>query len=106
MKPLKNQATSIAGLSALSAEAKLCFGAAGGSFVLGMFGYAINALTTMETTLSAFLVISAFYFMLGVIGVAKGSPEAAMQPVPVDNDDQQFSFEREDTQKKLIESAA
>jgi hypothetical protein len=74
MKPIKNQASSIAGLSALSVETKLCLGAAGGSAVIGAAGYAINALTTMETTLSAFLVISAFYLMLGVFNTFKSSP--------------------------------
>lgn len=82
MKPIKNQATSIAGLSALSTEAKLCFGAAGGSFVLGMVGYAVNTLTTTETTLSAFLVISAFYGFLGIVSVLKGNPEAALRALP------------------------
>jgi hypothetical protein len=72
MKPVKNQASSIAGLDELSTEAKLCFGAAGSCLILGLVGYAINALSTTETTMSAFLVISAFYFMLGVINLFKG----------------------------------
>lgn len=75
MKPLKNQASSTAGLSALSGEPKLCFGAAGGCLIIGSVGYGINALTTTETTLSAFLVISAFYLMLGVINLFKTSME-------------------------------
>jgi hypothetical protein len=75
MKPIKNQASSIAGLSSLTAESKLCFGAAGGCAIIGAAGYAINALTTSETTLSAFLVISAFYLITGVISVFKGAEQ-------------------------------
>jgi hypothetical protein len=81
MKPIKNQASSIAGLGELSTEAKLCFGAAGGCFVLGLIGYAINALSTTETTMSAFLVIGAFYFMLGVISLFKGRTAESSQSI-------------------------
>jgi hypothetical protein len=105
MKPVKNQATSIAGLSALSAEAKICFGAAGGCFVLGMLGYAINALTTTETTLSAFLVISAFYFLLGVISVLKVNPEAEMQAIQVSGETAN-NFSKSGCDDDLVESAA
>ncbi len=80
MKPIKNQASSIAGLAALSAESQMCFGAAAGCFVLGVIGYTINALTTLETTLSAFLVISAFYLMLGVISLFKSKPKYLVEP--------------------------
>lgn len=80
MKPIKNQASSIAGQSALSAEAKLCFGAAGGSAVLGVAGYALNTLTSMETTLSAFLVISVFYLLMGVISFFSHSTECVQSP--------------------------
>ena len=79
MKPIKNQASSIVGLSALSAESQMCFGAAAGCLVLGLVGYAVNALTTSETTLSAFLVISAFYLMLGIISLFKSKPKYALQ---------------------------
>lgn len=81
MKPNKNQASSIAGLSALSAETQMCFGAAAGCLVLGLIGYAVNSLTASETTLSAFLVISAFYLMLGVISLFKSKPKYAIQTV-------------------------
>ena len=89
MKLIENQATRTAGLSlkpgkrSLSTEAMLCFGAAGGCLVLGLIGYAINALTTMETTLSAFLVISAFYLMLGVISLFKHKPADAIEEANV-----------------------
>ena len=73
MKPLKNQSSSIAGLPALSGESKLCFGAAGGCLIIGSVGHGLNALTTIETTLDAFLVISAFYLMLGVINFFKST---------------------------------
>jgi hypothetical protein len=106
MKPIKNQATSIAGLSNLSAEAKLCFGAAGGCLILGMIGYAINALSTTETTLSAFLVISAFYFMLGAINVLKGKPAYAVQKGAENNGRQQAEFVTDDRDDELMESAA
>jgi hypothetical protein len=99
MKPIKNQASSIAGLSSLSAETKLCFGAAGGCAIIGSGGYAVNALTTTETTLSAFLVISVFYVMLGVISLFKSSPDYVTvqkrQPHPLAEDEEE-----------LIESAA
>jgi hypothetical protein len=49
--------------------------------LLGIIGYAINTLTTTETTLSAFLVISAFYLLLGVIGLFKAKPEYASEKV-------------------------
>jgi cobalamin synthase len=81
MKPNKNQASSIARLSALSAETQMCFGAAAGCLVLGLIGYAVNSLTASETTLSAFLVISAFYLMLGVISLFKSKPKYAIQTV-------------------------
>lgn len=103
MKPVKNQASNIAGLNALSAETKLCFGAAGGCFVIGIVAYAISALTATETTLSAFLVISAFYFMLGVISLFKSSPDYAMKP-PVAEPDRAICGDSAGDQ--LIEAAA
>ena len=102
MKPIKNQASSIAGLSTLSAEAKLCFGAAGGCFVIGTASYAIEALTTTETTLSAFLVISAFYLMLGVINVFKSPPEYA----PVADAKSKGAVRFADDRDEIVESAA
>jgi hypothetical protein len=101
MKPIKNQASSIAGLGELSTEAKLCFGAAGGCFVLGLVGYAINALSTTETTMSAFLVISAFYFMLGVISLVKGKASESSQGIS-----NQARPSEEQLDDKMIESAA
>lgn len=103
MKPIKNQASSIAGLSTLSVETKLCFGAAGGCAIIGSAGYAINALTTLETTLSAFLVISAFYLMLGVISFFKSSPEY-VPARPAANRSRTVRFA--DDEDDLIESAA
>jgi hypothetical protein len=103
MKPIKNQAGSIAGFSALSTESKLCFGAAGGCFVLGLFGYAVNALSTTETTLSAFLVISAFYFMLGVISLFRGEA-AAGQPQNIAISERALSDA--DELEEAVESAA
>lgn len=96
MNPIKKQATSIAGRSALSTETKLSFGAAGGCLVLGMIGYAINALTTTETTLSAFLVIGVFYLMLGVVSLLKGKPDYAQQEANVLPAKRTVDFERED----------
>ena len=104
MKPLKNQASSIAGLSALSGESKLCFGASGGCFIIGAIGYGITALTTTETTLSAFLVISAFYLMLGVINLSKSSPKSA--PGEPTADDRSGPSSANETKNDLIESAA
>ena len=105
MKPIKNQATSIAGFKNLSSEAKLCFGAAGGCLILGMIGYAINALTTMETTLSAFLVISAFYFLLGAINSIKSKPAYAAQQGAA-NGRERAEYATEDRDDELMESAA
>lgn len=103
MKPIKNQASTIAGLSTLSAETKLCFGAAGGCAIIGAAGFAINALTTSETTLSAFLVISAFYLMLGVISVFKMTPEyPQVQPTAKRGQSGRLA----DDEDELIESAA
>jgi hypothetical protein len=101
MKPIKNQASSIAGLRELSTEAKLCFGAAGGCFVLGLVGYTINALSTTETTMSAFLVISAFYFMLGVISLFKGRASESSQSMS-----SQARSSSEQLDDEMIESAA
>lgn len=103
MKPIKNQASSIAGLRALSAETKLCFGAAGGCFAIGIVAYVINALTTAGTTLSAFLVISAFYFMLGVMSVFNSSPDYAMK-TPAAGPDELIPSDSDEDQ--LIETAA
>jgi hypothetical protein len=94
MKPIENPASSNAGLAALSAETKLCFGAAGGCLVIGALGSAINVLTAKETTLSAFLVISAFYLLLGVISLIKTSSDLAHDKRAIEEDDE------------LIESAA
>lgn len=104
MKPIKNQASSIVGFSALSTEAKLCFGAAGGCFVLGLVGYAVNALSTTETTMSAFLVISAFYFMLGVISLFKGGA-AVEQPQNIAISERALSNANE-LEDEVVESAA
>lgn len=104
MKPIKNQASSIAGFSALSSESKLCFGAAGGCFVLGLVGYAINALSTTETTMSAFLVISAFYFLLGVISLFKGGV-AVEKAESITISDRALS-NTDEREKEIIESAA
>jgi hypothetical protein len=101
MKPIKNQASSIAGLGELSTEAKLCFGAAGGCFVLGLVGYVINALSNTETTMSAFLVISAFYFILGVISLFKGRAAGSSQSI---SDRGMSSADQLDDE--MIESAA
>ncbi len=96
MKPVKKQSISIAGPPGLSAEAKLCFGAAGGCFVLGMIGYAINALATTETTLSAFLVISVFYLMLGVVSLLRAKPEYAVEDAKVLPVNRTTNFETDD----------
>jgi hypothetical protein len=106
MKPKKNQATSIAGLSNLSTEAKLCFGAASGCLILGMIGYAINALTTMETTLSAFLVISAFYFLLGMINLRKGQPAYAVRNSENSGRKSSADFVEDHGDDEFVESAA
>ncbi len=106
MKPIKNKATSIAGLSNLSTEAKLCFGAAGGCLILGMIGYAINALTTTETTLSAFLVISAFYFMLGAINLRKSQPAYAGRDSENSGINRTANFAQENRDDEIVESAA
>jgi len=95
MKPIKKQATNIVGLSALSTEAKLSFGAAGGCFVLGIIGYGIDALTRTETTLSAFLVISAFYLLLGVIGLLKDKSATANEEANI-LPTKRANFERDD----------
>jgi hypothetical protein len=104
MKPIKNQASSIAGFNALSTESKLCFGAAGGCFVLGIAGYAVNALSTTETTLSAFLVISALYFMLGVISLFKGGA-AVQQPQNIAISERALST-TDELEEEVVESAA
>lgn len=104
MKPIKNQASSIAGFNALSTESKLCFGAAGGCLVLGLVGYGINALSTTETTLSAFLVIGAFYFMLGVISLFKGGA-AVEQPQNITISERALS-NSDELDDELVESAA
>jgi hypothetical protein len=101
MKPIKNQASSIAGLGELSTEAKLCFGAAGGCFVLGLVGYVINALSNTETTMSAFLVISVFYFMLGVISLIKGRASESSQSMS-----SQARSNADQLDDEMIESAA
>lgn len=106
MKRIKNQATSIAGFKNLSSEAKLCFGAAGGCLILGMIGYAINALTTMETTLSAFLVISAFYFLLGVINLRKSQPAFALRNLENSGRKSTADFTEDHRDDELVESAA
>jgi hypothetical protein len=77
MKTIRNQAVSIVGRERLTSESKLCFGAAVGCFVLGSVGYAINALTATHTTLSAFLVVSAFYLVLGVVSLFKKEARVA-----------------------------
>lgn len=79
MKASENQETTITGWSALSTESQLCFGAAGGCLVLGLIGYGMNALTSTETPLNAFFVISVFYAMLGAISLFKSKPPYAMQ---------------------------
>jgi hypothetical protein len=104
MKPIKNQVSSIAGFDALSTESKLCFGAAGGCLVLGLVGYAINALSTTETTLSAFLVISAFYFMLGVISLFK-SGSSVGQPQNITISERALS-NADELEEEVVESAA
>lgn len=103
MKAIKQRVSSFSGKSRLSAETKLCFGAAGGCAIIGAVGYAINVLTTMETTLSAFLVISAFYFMIGVISFFKSSPEYVyVQSTVVSSKASHLRNEKDE----LIESAA
>lgn len=104
MKPLKNQSSSIAGLLANWRESKLCFGAAGGCLIIGSVGYGINALTTTETTLSAFLVISAFYLMLGAINLFKASAERELDNSVAD--ECQSGVASDDGRSELIESAA
>ena len=106
MKSIKNQATSIAGFRNLSTEAKLCFGAAGGCLILGMIGYAINALTTMETTLSAFLVIGAFYFLLGAINLRKDQPAYAIKNSENSGRNRTADFTEDNRDDELVESAA
>ena len=106
MKRIENQATRISGLKNLSTEAKLCFGAASGCLILGMIGYAINALTTIETTLSAFLVISAFYFLLGAINLRKGQPAYAVRNSENSGRNRTADFAEENRDDELVESAA
>lgn len=83
-----------------SSETGLCFAAAAGCFVLGVIGYAINALSATETTLSAFLVISAFYAMLGVISLFKAKPSYAVEQAKVSD------YRSSSIDEEAIESAA
>jgi hypothetical protein len=103
MQFFKNQASSIAGQSGLSAETKLCFGAAGGCLFIGVAGYAINTLTAAETTLSAFLVISAFYLMLGVISLFKTS---TVDAATKSTQERRSTISARDEEDELVESAA
>jgi len=51
----------------LNDASKLCFGAAAGCFIVGMFGWTVNFFAAETTMLHGLLVVAAFYFGLGVI---------------------------------------
>jgi len=51
----------------LNDASKLCFGAAAGCFIVGMFGWIVNFFAAETTMLHGLLVVAAFYFALGVI---------------------------------------
>jgi hypothetical protein len=101
MKPIKK----LTGLSALSSECQLCFGTAAGCFVIGAIGYAVNALTVMETTLTAFLVMSGIYLLFGVISWFKSSPKYVPIATPAKQYDPRPSMASE-KEKTLVETAA
>lgn len=68
---MNHQSKLVAGNASFSSETKFCFGAAAFCAIIGLIGYAINALSTSQSTLSAFLVISGLYLLMGVISLFK-----------------------------------